>query len=62
MKVLTSAVVHKVNFTVDKDGSQIASGVSLEDGRQMQAGNETILSASTIKTPQILILSGIGPA
>ncbi|MRX50023.1 choline dehydrogenase [Paracoccus sp. S-4012] len=39
-----------------------ALGVEMADGRVIRAGAEVILAASSINTPQLLMLSGIGPA
>ena len=39
-----------------------ATGVELLDGRVIRARREVILSAGTVQSPQILLLSGIGPA
>ncbi|MCL4675984.1 MAG: GMC family oxidoreductase N-terminal domain-containing protein, partial [Pararhodobacter sp.] len=43
-----------------KDGR--ARGVELADGQRVMAAREVILAASTINTPKLLMLSGIGPA
>jgi len=46
-------------FTVENGR---ATGVELTDGRRIGARAEVILSAGTVQTPQLLLLSGIGPA
>ncbi|KAI1132918.1 choline dehydrogenase [Nemania abortiva] len=56
-KVFTNTLVHRVTF----DGTK-ATGVELADGRKITARKEVILSAGSYRTPQVLMLSGIGPS
>ena len=44
------------------DEANRAIGVALQDGQTIHARAEVVLAASSINTPQILMLSGIGPA
>jgi choline dehydrogenase-like flavoprotein len=57
LQVLTDAQVAKVVF----DG-HTAVGISTVDGKMLFATNEVILSAGSLDTPKILMLSGVGPA
>lgn len=60
--VLTDTRVDRVVFSKDKEGKPTASGVQLSDGRVIAVRKEVILSAGTFRTPQIMMLSGIGSA
>ncbi|KAI1375629.1 choline dehydrogenase [Hypoxylon crocopeplum] len=57
VKVVTNAVVHRVTFVGTR-----ATGVELSDGRKIIARKEVILCTGAYRTPQILMLSGIGPS
>ncbi|KAF2494733.1 alcohol oxidase [Lophium mytilinum] len=54
--VLASTFVRKVMFQEGR-----ATGVELLDGNQLLARREVIISCGAYKTPQLLMLSGIGP-
>ncbi len=43
------------------DGSRTARGIELVDGRIFTANREVLVCCGSIKTPQLLMLSGIGP-
>lgn len=55
--VITNSVVAHV----DVDESKTASGVTLTSGTKYTATREVIISCGALKTPQLLMLSGIGP-
>ena len=40
----------------------VAIGVELNDGEKITATREVVLSCGAIRTPQVFMLSGIGPA
>lgn len=64
LRVVTDALVRRVTFAHD-EGEPRATGVYVEiDGvtRHASARREVILSGGSINTPQLLMLSGVGPA
>jgi choline dehydrogenase-like flavoprotein len=61
VNVVLDAWVKRV-ILEEKDGKLTATGVELVDGRVFKSKQEVIVSAGSYRTPQILMLSGIGPA
>jgi len=57
--VMTNTLVEKI-VVQEENGAQIAREVILHDGRRLTARNEIIVSCGAFKTPQLLMLSGIG--
>ncbi|KAL8882350.1 MAG: hypothetical protein Q9198_000638 [Flavoplaca austrocitrina] len=57
VKTFIGAAVARVIVNDDK----VAMGVELIDGRQIHANHQVIISCGAHKTPQLLMLSGIGP-
>ena len=55
--ILTGQQVQRITF----DGRR-ATGVALQDGQHLRATREVLLSAGAINSPQVLMLSGVGPA
>ncbi len=54
--VMTNTVVERVLLEGNK-----ATGVELTDGQRLTAFKEVIVSCGALRTPQLLMLSGIGP-
>jgi choline dehydrogenase len=57
LSVITQAQAARILF----EGRR-ATGIALVDGRQVMARAEVVLCAGAVQTPQLLLLSGIGPA
>ena len=60
--ILTETTVKRVILT-DSPNGKVATGVELADGRQVhvKAGGEVLICGGSYRSPQILMLSGIGP-
>jgi choline dehydrogenase len=61
----TGAQVSRLVFDVGGDGARYATGIEVWDGKEKiraHARREVVLCAGSIGSPQILQLSGIGPA
>jgi choline dehydrogenase-like flavoprotein len=60
--VRTDTPVDRVLFERLPGKVPLATGVLLADGRQINACKEVILATGALRTPQLLQLSGVGPA
>lgn len=61
VEVLSETLVKRIVVERLSDGSNVASGVELANGAIIEAKKEIVVSAGSIRTPQVLLLSGIGP-
>ena len=62
VNVMTDTTVRKITLKDDQTtGKLLATGIELVSGRQIYARREVIICCGAHKTPQLLMLSGIGP-
>jgi choline dehydrogenase-like flavoprotein len=61
VKVMSETLVKRV-IIEQVDGRKVATGVELANGEVITATKEIIISAGAYRTPQVLMLSGIGPS
>ena len=59
--VMTNTMVHRILFN-DYNTGPVASGVQLADGTEISCNKEIIVCSGAHRTPQLMMLSGIGPA
>ena len=62
VKVITNTVVKRVILEESRDGLRKATGVELVSGQILGASKEVVVSCGALRSPQLLMLSGIGPA
>ena len=63
LTVITGALAHRVVFNGERAvGVQISSGGPGKETQLIHADREVIVSAGSYGTPQLLLLSGVGPA
>jgi choline dehydrogenase-like flavoprotein len=67
LHVLTNAAVTKITFADNvQDGNKVASGVQFASGasdtpKSVSANKEVILAGGAVGSPQMLLVSGVGP-
>ncbi|OJJ59612.1 hypothetical protein ASPSYDRAFT_149612 [Aspergillus sydowii CBS 593.65] len=59
--IMTETMVQKVLIEENERGKKVARGVQILGGQIFHAAKEVIISAGAYRTPQVLMLSGIGP-
>lgn len=61
IQVMTNTIVRKILLKDDPaTGKMLATGIELLSGRQIHARKEVVVSCGAHRTPQILMVSGIG--
>jgi choline dehydrogenase-like flavoprotein len=60
--VVTETLVQRVLIKEGQEGKKRATGVEVVGGQIFHAKKEVIVSAGVYRTPQVLMLSGIGPS
>lgn len=61
ISVKTETLVQRI-LIEERDGKKVATGVETVSGEKFFASREVIVSSGAYRTPQVLMLSGIGPA
>lgn len=61
IEILTDTLVKGV-IVEQRNGKKVAVGIETTNGTQYRASKEVVVSAGAYRTPQVLQLSGIGPA
>lgn len=59
--IMTDTMVQRVLIEENETGKKIAKGAQVLGGHIFHAAKEVIISAGAYRTPQVLMLSGIGP-
>jgi len=62
VEVLTNMTVKKIILEDSPKNVKKATGVELTSGRILKANKEVIVCCGALRTPQLLMLSGLGPA
>lgn len=59
--IVTNATIRKILLEKAAGAEPGATGIDLVDGRRFHASKEVVLCCGSYRTPQLLMLSGIGP-
>ena len=62
VEVFTNMTVNSIVLEDNSKGLKVATGVKLSSGETLKARKEVLVCCGAFRTPQLLMLSGIGPA